>query len=141
MKYFRALSLCVLSLSFVPALASAEPSLAEWAQRRVETVIVKPLAERVTSRFSRSRPPPRERRVRITEAALTRDKQGRDFVPFAVDVRFGGDWQENDITGCVYRASGTLFVKSGDAYFPAALLFGKNVEPVVGVCEAAPARS
>jgi len=75
--------------------------------------------------------------VRITDAALTRDKQGRDFMPFAIDVRFGGNWRENDVTGCVYRASGNLFVKSGDAYFPAALLLGKDVQPVVGVCQGA----
>jgi hypothetical protein len=131
-------------LSFVPSLASAdEPSLVEWTQHRVEAGIVKPLAEREgnRSRFSRARPPPRERRVRVTRAALTRDKQGRDFVPFAVDVSFGGDWQRNDVVGCAYRVSGALFVQRGDAYFPAALLFGKDVAPVAGVCQAATARS
>ncbi len=129
-------------LSFVPSLASAdEPSLVEWTQQRVDAGLLKPLAQREGSRFSRARPPPREHRVRVTQAALIRDKQGRDFVPFAVDVRFGGEWQQNDIVGCAYRASGALFIKRGDAYFPAALLFGKDVEPVAGVCQAAPARS
>ena len=130
------------ALSFVPSLASADdPSLVEWAQHRVQTGIVQPLAERAGSRFSRSRPPPHERRVRVTQATVSRDKQGREFVPFAVDVRFGGDWQQNDIVGCAYRATGSLFVKRGDAYFPAAFLLGKDVNAVTGVCEAAPARS
>ncbi|MET0793393.1 MAG: hypothetical protein ABW061_17865 [Polyangiaceae bacterium] len=112
----------------------------EWAQHRVETAILKPLAERAGSRFSRSRPPPHERRVRITQTALSRDKQNRDFLPFAVDVRFGaGAWQQDDIVGCAYRATGNLFVKRGDAYFPAALLLGKKVDPVAGVCQTSPA--
>ena len=144
MNYLRSFSLCAFVLSFVPSLASAdEPSLIEWTQHRVEAGILKPLGEREASRsrFSRARPPPRERRVRVIQAALIRDKQGRDFVPFAVDVSFGGDWQQNDIVGCAYRASGALFVQRGDTYFPAALLLGKNVEPTPGVCRAAPARS
>lgn len=129
----------MLALSFVPSLALAdEPSLVEWAERRVDAGIVKPLAEKESSRFARSRPPPRERRIRVTQATLTRDKSGRSFVPFAIDVRFGSDWQQNDIVGCVYSGSGDLFVKRGDQYRPAAFLLGKNVDPVPGVCEAAP---
>ena len=132
---------CVLVLSFVPSLAWAdEPSLAERAQRLVETGLVRPLAKQETpSRFSRARPAPRERRVRMTETTATVDKKGRSFVPFAIDVRFGGgEWRENDVVGCVYTASGDLFVKRGDSYRPAAFLLGKAVEPVAGVCEAAP---
>jgi hypothetical protein len=130
-------------LSFVPSLATAdEPSLVEWTQRRVESGIVKPLDERSGSRFSRARPPPRERRVRVTQTTLSRDKQGRDFVPFAVDVRFGpGDWERDDIVGCAYRTSGNLFVQRGGAYFPASVLLGKQVAAVSGVCQVAPARS
>ena len=60
-------------------------------------------------------------------------------MPFAIDVRFGkSEWHENDIVGCVYRGSGALFVKVGDGYRPAAFLLGKEVDPVPGVCEAAP---
>jgi hypothetical protein len=106
----------------------------------VDAGLVKPLAkhEEHGSRFSRSRPPPRERRVRVTQATASHDKRGRAFVTFAIDVRFGPDgWRENDIVGCVYRGSGELFVESGDAYRPAAFLFGKNVQPVPGACEAA----
>jgi hypothetical protein len=93
------------------------------------------------SRFSRERPPPRERRARITQAEVSVDKQGRAFVAFAVDVRFGDTWQQNDIVGCVYRNSGELYVKRGDEYRPAAIMLGKNVGAVSGVCEAAPPTS
>jgi hypothetical protein len=127
----------VLSLASV---AWADESLVSWAQRRIDDGLVKPLAKREGgSRFSRERPPPRERRVRVLESTLSRDKNGRGFVPFAVDVRFGSDWQQNDIVGCAYRESGNLFVKNGAAYRPAGFLLGKNVGPVAGVCEVAPA--
>lgn len=133
--------MCV--LSFVPSLATADDSsLVAWTQQRVGTVILKPLAERGGSRFSRSRPPPHERRVRVTQSTLSSDKQGREFIPFSVDVRFGaGEWQRDDIVGCAYRASGNLFVKVGEAYFPAALLLGKKVEALPGACEARAAGS
>jgi hypothetical protein len=79
--------------------------------------------------------------VRVIQSIVTLDKSGRAFVPFAIDVRFGSEWRSNDVVGCVYRGSGELFVKRGNAYRPAAFLLGKNVEPVAGVCEAAPPRS
>ena len=115
--------------------------MAEWAQRRVEDGLVKPLADLEIHSFSRARPPPRERRVRVMQTTATLDKAGHSFVSFAVDVRFGSEWHENDIVGCAYRGSGDLFVKRGDAYRPASFLLGKNDDPVPGVCEAGPARS
>jgi hypothetical protein len=132
----RSLFWCAFALSFVPSLAWAdEPSLVSWAQRRVEDGLVKPLANVAGSRFSRSRPAPRQRRVRVTQATASLDKGGRAFVPFAIDVRFNSEWREDDIVGCVYRGSGELFVKSGDSYRPAAFLLGKKAPPVSGVCE------
>ena len=130
-------------LAFMPSFALAdEPSLVDWTRQRVETVLLKPLAERAGSRFSRSRPPPQERRVRVTQTSLSRDEQRRDFMPFSVDVRFGaGNWQADDIVGCAYRASGNLFVKRGEVYFPAAILLGKKVTSVPGACQAVAARS
>jgi hypothetical protein len=133
---------CAFALSSIPSPATAdEPTIAERAQLRVETALVKPLAERESNRFSRSRPAPRERRVRITSSTLSTDKSGRAFLPFAIDVRFGSDWRENDIVGCVYTPNKGIFVKRGDSYRPAAFLLGENLDPVAGVCEAAPARS
>lgn len=123
-------------LCCVPSLGWADESLA-WARRRVEEGLLKPLAQREGSgRFSRERPAPRERRVRLTQDRLSADKQGRAFVGFAVDVRFGNAWSENDLVGCVYRKSGELYVKRGDAYRPAAFLLGKNVAAAAGACVA-----
>ena len=142
MKLFRSLFWCAFVLSFVPSFARADESLIEWAQRRVEQGLIKPLAEREGgSRFSRGRPMAHERRVRVLQATALVDKSGRQFVSFAIDVRFGGEWQQNDITGCVYRGSGNLFVKRGDQYRSAAFLLGKKADPVAGVCEPAPAAS
>ena len=142
MNVLRWLWSCAFVLSLVPSSASAdEPSLVAWVERRVEDGLLKPLAEQESSRFSRARPPPAERRVRVTQTTASVDKEGRPFVPFAVDVRFGGEWHENDIVGCAYTKSGNLFVKRGDAFRPAAFLLGKNVEPVAGVCAPAPARA
>jgi hypothetical protein len=113
----------------------------EWVRRRVDDGLVKPLANTENNRFSRSRPAPRERRIRVIQSTLSNDKSGRAFVPFAIDVRFGSEWHANDIVGCVYQKSGELFVKKGDTYRPAAFLLGKKADPVAGVCEAAPLRS
>jgi hypothetical protein len=133
---------CAFALSSIPSLAPAdEPTIAERAQLRVENGLVKPLAERENNRFSRARPAPRERRVRITSSTLSSDKSGRPFLPFAIDVKFGSDWRENDIVGCVYTPAADIFVKRGDSYRPAAFLLGENLDPVPGVCEAAPPRS
>jgi hypothetical protein len=79
--------------------------------------------------------------VRVLQTTATLDKGGRPFVPFAVDVRFGSEWHENDIVGCAYTGSGNLYVKKGDAYRPASFLLGKNDDPVAGVCEGGPERS
>jgi hypothetical protein len=126
----------------VPWPASAdEPSPSEWAQRRVEDGLVKPLGQQEDRRFSRARPAPRERRVRVTRSEATPDAKGRTFLTFAIDVRFGSEWRENDIVGCVYRGSGNLFVKKGDAYRPAAFLLGKDAKPVPGVCEGSTPRA
>ncbi|HYQ15717.1 MAG TPA: hypothetical protein VEQ58_08170 [Polyangiaceae bacterium] len=129
-------------LSSVPSLGWAdEPSLVDWTQRRVESALVKPLAQREgkRSRFSRERQPPSERRVRVTQATTSADKKGRAFVPFAVDARFSGDnWRQNDMVGCVYRGSGDIYLKFGNEHYPAAILLGKDVKPVTDVCEAAP---
>jgi len=140
MNRFHRIAFCVLASLIIPSLAmSDEPTPAEWAQARVQDGLVKPLAQVENKSFSRSRPPPRERRVRITQETTSLDKNKRAFVPFAIDVRFGfgaTEWHENDIVGCAYVASGKLFVKRGEVYRPAAFLLGKNADPVPDVCQA-----
>ncbi|HXK20964.1 MAG TPA: hypothetical protein VNG33_24300 [Polyangiaceae bacterium] len=126
----------MVALSSVPSLALADESLAQWAERRVTDGLVKPLANLEGSRFSRSRPMPHERRVRVLQTEATLDGLKRPFVRFAIDIRYGTEWKENDIVGCAYRESGAMFVKYGDRYRPAAYLLGKKLDPVSGVCEA-----
>jgi hypothetical protein len=131
-----------LAFAFLAANASADgPSVKEWAHKRVDNGLIKPLKEKEAERssFSRVMQAPKERRLRILQAAVSKDKQGRAFVSYAVDVRYGDEWHD-DITGCVYRGSGQIFVQRGDEYRPAEFLLGKNVKAVSGVCEAAPAR-
>lgn len=128
-------------LTLAPSLVlAAEPSLQQWARQRVDEKVIQPLARVQKSAFSRARPQPRERRVRVLQTTTTKDGAGRAYVPFAVDVRFGSAWKE-DLRGCVYRGSGEVFVKIGDEYRRASFLVGKRGEPIAGVCEAAAARS
>ncbi len=132
----------MLVLSIVPQIALADDSLAARMQKHIEADFVKPLAahEQDTSRFSRMRMPPRERRVRMTQTTTSLDASKRAFLTFAIDGKFtGGEWQENQITGCVYTEKGDMFVKMGDSYRPASFLLGAAGDPVAGVCQAAPA--
>lgn len=77
--------------------------------------------------------------MRITQVTPSVDAQGRPFMAFAIDVKWGGDeWHENDIVGCAYTKSGELFVKRGDDFRPAGILMGKPGDAVAGVCKAAP---
>lgn len=123
----------MLALSCVPSLAWADESVIEWVARRVTDEIVKPLEQREGSRFSRVIQPARERRVRTNQEAFSVDKRGREFMPFAVDVKRGDDWQQNEYIGCIYRDSNEVFVNRG-GYRPAAFLAGKKVDPVPGAC-------
>lgn len=127
-------------LSLLPSFAWAaepEPSAGETSVRaQIEASLLKPLAEQEErrSRFSRARLPPRERRLRVTQATPVTDAQGREFHAFAIDVRFGAGWKDGDVVGCAYPATGEVFVKRGDSFRPASILLGKNVKPVDGVC-------
>jgi hypothetical protein len=140
-KSLRWLYPCAFALS-LSSLASAD-DVVNWARHRVDQALLQPLAKLERgSRFSRERPPPHERRLRVLATTLSHDKSGRAFVPFAIDIRFSGqDWQKDDIVGCAYRESGNLFVKTGDSYRPASFMLGKPADPVAGVCEAAPEAS
>ncbi len=139
----RWFGLCVLALLFVPSPALADDPPAAVVQRRVEKGLLEPLAqkEKERSRFSRARMPPQERRVRVTQAAATLDASGRAYMAFAVDVRRGTEWQENDVVGCAYMQTGALFVKRGNEYRPAEMLLGKDVAVTPNVCTQAKPRS
>jgi hypothetical protein len=125
-------------LSLLPSLALAgEPAASPEVraiEARVNAELVAPLAskELERSRFSRARLPPRERRVRVTQATPSTDATGKAFFPFSIDSRFGAGWTKDDVVGCAY-VDGELFVKRGE-YRPASILLGKNVKPVAGAC-------
>ena len=139
----RWFGLCFIALLLVPSSASADDPPGAVMQRRVEKGLLEPLAqkEKERSRFSRSRMPPQERRVRVTQTAVTLDASGRAYMAFTVDVRRGTEWQENELVGCGYTQTGALFVKRGDAYRPAEILLGKDVDVAPNVCTPAKARS
>ncbi len=106
----------------------------------IESDFLKPLAahDQDTSRFSRMSRPPEERRVRMPATTASKDQAGRAFLPFAIDGKFaGGDWQENEIVGCVYTEKGDMFVKIGDTYRASSFYLGAAGDPVPGVCVAA----
>ena len=129
---------CALVLTSAPLLASADEPSITWAKHRVDEGLVKPLAAREKSGFfSRERPPPHQSRVRTPDPEQT-DPSKRVFASFAIDVRFGNDAWREDVVGCVYKDTGKIFVKLGDEYRPAAILLGKNVDAVSGVCVAVP---
>lgn len=130
---FLSLFAALFALS-APALAE-RPSLVSWAEERVRSGLLRPLAQKdeKRSKFSRSMQPPAERRARIVHESLSRDSKNRGFLRFAVDVRYGDEWTES-ITGCVYEGSGTLYVAIGGEYHRAEYLLGKRAEPVAGVC-------
>jgi hypothetical protein len=119
----RWFGLCVLAVLLVPVSASADDPPAAVLQRRVEKGLLEPLAQqdKERSRFSRASPP-QERRVRVTQAAVTLDASGRAYMAFAVDVRRGSEWRKNEVVGCGYTQTGALFVKWGDDYRPAEIL-------------------
>lgn len=141
-----------LALVLVPSLAGAEEpptrkgdtkgaSVKERAHRRVKEGLLNPLVSQDSerSRFSRVVQPPRERRLRILQATTKKDKEGREFVPYEIDVSYGDEWH-TDVAGCVYTKSGRIYVQRDDEYRPAEFLLGKDVPAVSGVCEVAAPR-
>lgn len=114
------------------------------AEKAVRTSLLQPLAakERERSRFSRARLPATARRIRVLDAEPKKDDKGQSFQAFAIDARHGWDdfeelevqpkaapekaWRKDAIVGCVYAATGEVFVKKGEEYRHAAVLLGKK---------------
>jgi hypothetical protein len=103
---------------------------ADAARTTVEKTLTQPLGQReaMHSRFSRAAIPARTRTVRVVDASARRDLRGAEFFAFSIDERRG--WQgvvsRDALTGCVYPKSGEVFVKRGDAHYPAGLLLGQT---------------
>ncbi len=119
-----------------PGVLLAEPTVERWATSQVQEAFVKPLERHRSKRFSRGRRPPAERRVRIVSATVIEDRAGGRYVPFAVDARYEAEWQD-EFTGCVYRGSNKVFVRTGSSYVPAEYYSGKKAASVEGVCQPA----
>jgi hypothetical protein len=139
--------LVVLALTLCASAVHAEPPSpkAEDAAVRalVQDKVLTPLkkVETKRSKFSRARPVPMERRVRVPSAQRELDTRGKEFVRFAIDERPGWDdqgaWQEGRVVGCVYLGERKVFVRQGDGYVPAAALLGDDVSARPGVCQSA----
>lgn len=120
--------------------ALAEPPAAAL----VEKQLVQPLkkAEAKRSKFSRSSPPPKARRVRVLDTVALRDVNGQYFVRFAVDIKHrwseDGEWTEGAFLGCVYVDEKKVYVEQGSDFVPASDVLDGDGEPQEGVCVAAP---
>jgi hypothetical protein len=133
--------ICALSAIFGLTASVAHASdPAALAKTTVEKALTQPLADREGrgSRFSRISPAALRRTVRIVDPSAHRDARRSEFFAFSIDEQHG--WQpvlsKDVFTGCVYPKSGEVFVKRGDAHYPAGLLLGKTskkAEPQVCV--------
>lgn len=140
--------LLVLSILATAPVASAESRALEPSPESiVERKLLVPLAasEVERSRFSRAIIPPSERRARVQQGPRQTDRSGAVFVNFSVDERRGyrrpgktaaEEWRQDVIAGCVYPASGEVFVLKDGSYLPADRLVGKRGSSVPeGACQ------
>ncbi len=139
----RHLLLTCLTLTTLASAQSPAPDSAAVAKAEavVKKTLLTPLAEKESrrSRFSRVIAAPSARRLRITAPVAQVDKKGRPFFTFAVDVRRGFAFEEDEeeaptwtpdaVSGCVYPATNEVFVKNGEALVSSDLLLGKRVKP------------
>jgi hypothetical protein len=141
--------LLLLTFTLCASAVHAQPQVhveAEAVSALVQKVLLTPRAnaEAQRSKFSRSRPVPRERRVRVLSERTEQDMLGLPFVRFAIDEHsplYEGDaWHESNV-GCVYPESGKVYVRQGDDYFPASSLLGAHVKPRPGACRNVPTPS
>ena len=128
------------------ALASPPAEERSAAEAIVKKQLVQPLAAKESSfsRFSRMRPMPLARRVRILDDDAQADARGDLFLRFALDTRRGyiaddkdADWQAAVETGCVYVARERVFVQRGATTYPSDMLIGKKVTPDAAACQPA----
>src|SRR5258708_2527889 len=129
---------CLLALLLI----GSTPPAPETPESLVRARLLAPLAAKDDARnaYYRGPPPAMERRVRLLDAAPIADGKGGAFVGFTVDARYGrgeGKWRESVIAGCVYPATGEVFVRYGDAFRAAVVLLGKVTPPAEGhICRA-----
>ena len=128
--------LAAATLVLTSSLALAGSSPESNATTLVNDKLVQPLAakERDQGKFSRARPAPAERRVRL-EGKPQQDSAGATFLTFAIDERQGwsdasddANWNKAKLTGCVYPELGDVYIKRGNAFHPAIAALGKKTK-------------
>jgi hypothetical protein len=139
-------SLALLTFMLFASAAHAEPP------RAVDEAEVKALVEKVMltprakadakrSKFSRARPIPLERRVRVLSRESELDARGAEFVRFAIDQRSPFDdvdeWQEGRMVGCVYLSARKVFVQRGSGYVLISNRTGTDGKVQPGACTSA----
>ena len=137
--------LVAVTIALTSSLASAGSKTPPTAVSMINDKLVEPLVakEEHQSKFSRARPAPSERRVRVLDEKPQQDSAGNSFFAFSIDSRRGwGDdeslWHKDAITGCVYLDRGEVFIKRGKVFHPAAAAIGKKTKAAPsGTCTAA----
>jgi hypothetical protein len=132
----------LVSTAYASGLEAPSPTVKKSVAALIQKKLIKPLnkKERRRSMFSRAPMPAQERQVRVIKQG--KDAQGRAFVTFAIDQRFGlgldeNAWEKDAWLGCTYLENGRIFVKVGDEYRRAKVLLGKSTDPAgAGTCEA-----
>ena len=138
MKSLVKFCLATLFVTSLVSLAHAdEPASSKWVKDCVKHRLLSPLAQQESKRspFSRAEPAPAERRISVLATTFSKDRKGREFIPYQVEARYGQDWYPN-FKGCVVRGTGDVFVEMGEEHRPAAYILGKDVEAAPDVCQA-----
>lgn len=120
----------------VPALlaGSSEAAPPPSVVDQIHASLVEPLRaqEAERSQFSRAARPPSERRVRLMQQAPSVDGTGAQFYAFAIDQRWsssvGAAWTPDAVVGCIYPATGRVFVRQEGTWMASSWLLGEPGE-------------
>lgn len=132
---------CSILILSVDALASAPSKLEVTVAAVVKQKLLDPLHERERERgnYSRVPRPPLDRKVRVLDSSVKKDKSGAEFVTIAIDAKGKrqSEWKE-ELVGCVYLSNDAIFWKRGDSDYRSfeTLLGKKSDKPADTVCQA-----
>ncbi len=133
---------------WMASLLAASVCLAEDAEKvdrpaiekQLDSSLLAPMRRNETKKHrlpSREAPVPTARRVRVTQEVAATDAAHRPFVTFAIDNRYGSDWEKGEIEGCFYLDTQEAFVDYGEGeVYPAKILLGKMTSQAPGRCRA-----
>jgi len=123
--------------SFTPVSPSLAATTAVVATLR--QAVLEPLAREDVQRsaFSRAPMPASARQLRVTSESTT-DALGASLRTFAIDERHGLRWQKDRYAGCVYPATGEVYLLEKQGYVAAEKHFrDKGVDASPTVCQGA----